>query len=275
MKAHFLFTALRALLFASLLAVFPAASYAQIPQEDLVQLKDGSVIRGEIRERVVGEHIRIELLGGTVLVIKEENILYTERANKLYGVQIVRYDLNDWRFRRSQPITARPKGFYNLFTLNFSTYRSSQGFGTMQPNVHYRFGYRFSQYLNLGMGIGLDPMPEGGVTSIYADYHGDIGKTAAVQPHYFVQAGYGAGAWENWDTEDFRGGAMGHFGFGVKLNTRSRAEWIFTIGYRLQQADFITRRFEWPTDPFGNPVETREAVSTLYNGISFQATLGI
>lgn len=48
--------------------------HADKPTEDVVCLKDGSIIRGEFIEQVLGENVRIQTTGGSIIVLKASEI---------------------------------------------------------------------------------------------------------------------------------------------------------------------------------------------------------
>lgn len=57
-----------------LFMVITSKSYAARPTEDVVFLKDGSIIRGQIIEQVPGEFVRIQTIGGSMFVFKVSEI---------------------------------------------------------------------------------------------------------------------------------------------------------------------------------------------------------
>ena len=57
-----------------LFMVMTLKSYAARPTEDVVFLKDGSIIRGQIIEQVPGEFVRIQTIGGSMFVLKVSEI---------------------------------------------------------------------------------------------------------------------------------------------------------------------------------------------------------
>ena len=266
---------------------------AQVIQEDVVYLHNGSIIRGEITERVIGDHLKIEIVGGSVFVYKESEIeKITREPKKMLRPAPVSYvspdgttnptgpatrsnpyySPNSRRIARKQrPITGRPKGIYNLFSFGFQPGRDAWNTVVPWPTLNYRTGYSFSPLVNVGLGVGLDPYAAGGTFPIYLDLHGDIGEHKQVMPHYFVQGGYGLNGWTNWRFRNFEGGPMGHLGMGWKVNTRNRTEWMFTLGFKMQAASFQTDP-GW--DPWGNPIEPGVRGSTVYRALTMQAVFG-
>lgn len=262
--------------------------HAQVIEEDVVYLENGSVIRGEITERVIGDHLKIEIVGGSIFVFQESEIeKITREPKKMLGAPGVGntgmgpatrdnpyYSPNARRIaRQSQPISFRPQGIYNLVSFGFQPGRDNWGSVVPWPTLQYRTGYSFSPLINVGIGIGLDPYAAGGTFPVYLDFHGDLGAEKKVMPHFFAQGGYGFNGWTNWRFRNFEGGPMGHIGMGWKVNTRHRSEWIFTVGFKAQAASF-QEDFNW--DPWNNPnpVDPGVRLSTVYRALTMQAVFG-
>jgi len=225
--------------------IFSVQGLAQTIEEDVVYLNDGSIIRGEITERVIGDQLKIEILGGSVFVFQESEIEKITREPKKmlqYGGALPSQTSSQPYFsyearravRKAKPITGRSRGIYNIFSFGFQPGRDAWGIVVPWPTLNYRTGYSLSPKLNIGLGIGLDPYAAGGTFPLYADLHGDLGVPKQVMPHYFVQAGYGFAGWTNWRFRNFEGGPMAHIGGGWKLNTRRNSEWIFTLGLNFR-----------------------------------------
>ncbi len=258
---------------------------AQVIEEDVVYLKNGSVIRGEITERVIGDQLKIEIVGGSIFVFQESEIEKIAREpKKMLGAPAVGdfgpatrdnpyYSPNQHRLnRKARPITTRPQGIYNLFSYGFQFAQDGWGTVVPWPTLQYRTGYSFSPKINVGLGVGLDPYAAGGTFPIYLDFHGDLGQERAVMPHFFTQAGYGFTGWTNWRFQNFEGGPMGHLGMGLKVNTRNSTEWMFNLGFKMQAASF-QEDLGW--DPWtGEPVESGVVQSRLYSAVTMEAVFG-
>lgn len=268
-----------------MLVIMGSQAQAQVVEEDVVYLENGSVIRGEITERVIGDQLKIEIIGGSIFVYKESEIeKITREPKKMMGAPAVStgvgpatrnnpyYSPNARRAaKKALPITSRPKGIYNLFSFGFQPGRDNWGSVVPWPTLQYRTGYSFSQKINVGIGIGMDPYAAGGTFPIYLDFHGDLGSEKPVMAHFFAQGGYGFNGWTNWQFRDFEGGPMGHIGMGWKVNTRQRSEWIFTLGFKVQAASF-QEDLGW--NQWGNPVEPGARQSTVYSALTMQAVFG-
>ena len=246
-------------------------------EEDVLYLKNGSVIRGEITERMIGESIKVQVLGGSVFVFDESEVETILKSPKVYSppsaAPISRREYKRG-FKQNTPVTRRQRGIYNMFSFGFQpgpdTWNSVVPWVTLQ----WRTGYSFNQYINIGGGIGIDSYMPGGMIPVYADFHGELGKT--VRPmmfHYFAQAGYGINAWtNNWRFGALEGGPMGHLGAGWKLNTRRRVEWLFTLGYKFQSMRFFEIDWGGWGNPFPEPSES--PVRRVFRPITLQVAVG-
>ncbi|MEZ4827221.1 MAG: hypothetical protein R3C61_13230 [Bacteroidia bacterium] len=261
------------------LSVFMAGmvfhSQAQrIYEEDVIYLKNGSVIRGQIAEQKIGEYVTIDLVGETTMTFQTSEIEKITREPAKYSYIKLKLR-NIYR-----PISYRQNGLYGMlsFGLGFSEGRwGPEGYPTLQL----RGGYHFHRLLNVGLGTGLDVYSRGSVTPIYLDVHGEIVEKR-IAPHYFVNVGYGNGTFPGWNTRVFTGGLMGHAGLGLKLNTRSRNEWFFTIGYKFQHTymefedwDIVWLNWDWSTGNGPNVTDAPIVKGTiLYQKIIWQISWG-
>ena len=77
--------------FACLLWGLPTGLSAQSIEEDVIYLHDGSIIRGHITEQIIGDKVKIEILGGSLFVFKVEEIeKITREPSRLQPVMVAR-----------------------------------------------------------------------------------------------------------------------------------------------------------------------------------------
>lgn len=242
----------------------PLILKAQIlpPTEDVVYLKNGSIIRGKIIQLDKKSHVRIEILGGSELVYPYSEVKDIKLELAKYKKIKVVYP------RQHAPITLRQKGYYHI--IGWGT-----GFGqnnwenTVSLNLQYSLGYYFNQYLQVGGSVGIDAYGSAGFMPFEVEIRGDLTKKT-IMPHYFLQAGYGHPFIKSWEIQDLKGGATLHAGVGIKINTRRKTEWLFTLGFKAQQS-YQERNEGW--DPWAQ----RTIVSTgvrRYQRIVFMTSLG-
>lgn len=252
---------------------FSSASAQRFYEEDVIYLKNGSIIRGQISKQEIGGMVTIDLIGGTSMSFTSEEI-------EKITLEPAKYSYVKLKLRNIyRPITFRDQGFYSMFSLGVG-YSSGRWGPEGFPAIQLRTGYHFHHLLNVGLGTGLDVYSRGSVTPIYLDVHGELFEKR-IAPHYFLNIGYGHGAIRHGNTQLFEGGLMGHTGIGIKLNTRTRNEWFFTIGYKFQNTyvefedwDIIWRNWDWNN---GSPNVVDPPIvkgTTLYQKIAWQITWG-
>ncbi|MEZ4827220.1 MAG: hypothetical protein R3C61_13225 [Bacteroidia bacterium] len=228
--------------------------------ENILHLKNGSEIRGWIVEQVPGEYVKIELVGGSILVYRQDEIEKISSEPNRYSQVIRRIN------RNKNSIQYRNYGMYNFLTSGFTINDGRWG-----PNAdfsfYYRAGYRFNQYLGVGLGGGIEEYETGILAPVFAEVSGDFLQKRNT-PFYLVQAGYGFGVDNSWITDDFDGGLMYYIGTGVKRHTRSRFESTIGMGYKSNQ--LTESLIEWTA--------TGEILRTVRNrtvrGMVFQVSLG-
>ena len=239
--------------------------FAQIDFEDVLYLKDGSIIRGTIIEQIPTEYLKIELLGGSVLVYKMEDIEKIQREE-------IHFSVKD--FQKGK-IVNRGAGYKNISEFGFlvggaenSGYRSAAF--TMQTIN----GYQFNHWLFTGIGAGLDRYGEIDHTysPIFVSLSGEPFEKRT-SPYYFLDVGYSF-AWrrnENNTGIEFDkaiGGPMTHVGFGLKVNTRSNVGYIISVGYKFHKSTYKFTEYNWWT---GEPIRISE--NRTFNRISVKTGL--
>ncbi len=248
--------------FAFLLIGLNSLQAQSYTQEDVLYLKNGSVIRGQIVVHVPGSHIRIEILGGSELLYDIDEIdLIKHEPSKYRRIKL--------KLRKEYvPISFRKRGIYNRFGLGFGFGENEWG-PVINVSYQYSLGYHFNQYMNVGIGSGLEPYESGLIMPFWAELHGDL-LQKVISPHYLLQVGYGYAAVRGWNIDRMDGGVYAHAAVGFKVNTRRRAEWIFTLGFKAQST--YQERREWWGFGGQGPVISRGI--RRYQRIVFTTTFG-
>ena len=221
-------------------ALLPSFAFAQDAKEDVIYLKNGTVYHGTIIEQIPGVSFKIEILGGSVIVIKADEIEKVTKETKTPETGQHAYTKEELR-------NSRGRGRAVKGTLG---YKDKGGFFEAQFTLMYIGtsikvvgGYKINQYAMVGLGIGMggtyagatthgiygDPSPYSGqYFPIFIHYSGDILKKN-ITPFYELDAGYAFasniaayffnpnpyyyGGIYNKNT----GGPMGNAGFGVRM----------------------------------------------------------
>ena len=259
---------LKTVFFTVLLSIFVMAGGSLLGQEsnrleDVIYLKDGSIIRGTVTEIIMGEHVKVEILGGSVLVYQESEIEMITKERPLYKKIVLR------PFKEDLPIYIREQGVFQAFSWGFGLYRDAWDEAILTTTFNYRAGYKWNRYAALALGVGFDPYNEGVIMPFFLEYHADLSRSV-VAPYVFGQLGYGWGAIRNWPATSFDGGVYSQLGIGIKRHTRHKAEWMLTLSYKAQQSRVVySDDIWWGPNPGSRIEETR-----IYNRIFLTASIG-
>jgi hypothetical protein len=241
------------------------SSFGQVFYEDVVELKDGSKIRGWIVEQIPGEYLKIELLGGSILVYQQSEIKKITKEYSRY--KSIRRKIN---YRRG-PILFNDTGLYRAFSLSLMFNEGEWG-PRVDPGFQLRAGYRFNQYLALGGGSGVEFYEAGVIVPLFAEINGDLWQKR-ITPHYLIQAGYGFGVAPTWMAEEFSGGLMGQGGIGFKVHSRRKLELTYMLLFKYQETTDVQAPWGgW--DPWGNPINPTTIIrERTFQSLAFQVSV--
>lgn len=232
MKTHFIVLVLSLFICASV--------FAQVEREDVIYLKNGSIYRGTIIEQIPGVSYKIEILGGTVILVPAADVAKITKEERQVRSESPRRD-RDYESRSPQPkheFSYRPRGYF----FQGQVEAEALEFGFRVVN-----GYKFGQFGYLGLGVGVDGVIldlhgssdySGPYFPIYVYYGGDILKKQ-ITPFYSIEAGYafhpftgasdltpgnviGGGASSGNYIINSKGGLMCGAGFGVRFYSRRK-----------------------------------------------------
>ena len=146
-----------------------SSAIAQSNYEDVVYLKNGSIIRGIITEQIPNESVKIQTKDKNVFVYKMDEI------SKITKEEIVK-PAPERESRRSRLVNGERKknGYTNITELTFArslenststiyngyiTYTEETDFDRMNNNpsigIQSINGYQFSPYISAGLGLGV------------------------------------------------------------------------------------------------------------------------
>lgn len=250
---------------------FWCAADAQDQAIHKLYLKDGRIVEGVIMEQKFGESITLKLEDGEQVTFREEEVELLVRTqasstNLSYHTSTT-VPPSRAAWRRARPIRYREdNSIYQYLAFGLGFGQGNGGSATATPTIPgYGIGYRFNQYVNVGIGTGLEPYEAGLIAPIFAEFRGDVGKQKKVMPHYFGQLGYGAVLAEGWQVNELKGGLYYHWGAGYKFNTRGRLDWTLTVGFKSQKTWQRREDWRWPGEIVGN---------RTYRRIVFQVAMG-
>jgi len=211
-------------LFAGTLFLFPMILLAQAETEDVVYLKNGGILRGEIIENHENDHLKIKVTGQNVFVVMMddvENISSSEiSVQRLYEVA----------------------GYMNRTGMEFLHSYGGSTFRFTMVN-----GYRFNSHFSAGIGFGITPYNDPlTLVPVFLDLKMRFLKTDS-SPYLFLKAGYNFSVHYDDDVElqDHKGGLLFNPGVGLHFIRSSGVGLYFQAGYNIDNSYY---EFEgwWP-----------------------------
>lgn len=194
-----------------------ALAFAQSNYQDVVYLKNGSIIKGVIIEQVPNKSIKIETSGGSVFVYKMDEI---EKLTKEY----LKAKSNNSQNNRETK---------SKFELGYQI--GSGDFGMDRLKLNVLTYYSVSNSFSIGYGIGLRYYfdAEALLLPILADFNVNF-KGDNVSPFLSLGVGYSLDA-----TDSLEGiGFLLNPRFGVNFNTSGKSILSLSVGYEMQKMDF-------------------------------------
>lgn len=226
-------------LFLFLIAIVPVFTFAQTSgQIDIVTLKNGSVLRGEILEMIDSEFVRIMIFDRNIISIPTEQI--SEIRHEL--------DSGDKHYKTSGYLNRT--GFELMPGPDFTT-----------PRFYMVNGYQFSERLGVGIGTGFTPYNDPlSMIPLFIDMNFRMLKEN-YSPILFAKFGYNFSLHNDDDMElnSHNGGLLFNAGIGLQFNLSSGFGWYLNAGYNIDNS-----RFEFDT---WGPQTVREDLS--YRRINF------
>ncbi len=226
----------RLFLIAALLLCTASATFAQEndPPEadDVLYLKDGSVLRGTLAYYIQGQEIAFILSTGDTLRYPQRQIMRFVQGGAV---------LTGKKFRPAKTYDFREEGVYFTFNLGLGVGRTSRSDNTVAPHASASMGYQFNRWVGVGGGFGVDGYrPDRGevVYPLFGEVRGYLtGNRQA--PYYSVRLGYGlAFAEEENRILEARGGWYFQPAFGMRWGASAGVNFLTTVGLQFQDAEF-------------------------------------
>lgn len=201
-----------------------------IEYQDVVFLKDGSILRGKMQNWDYGGDLVITLLGGQTMTIGDDDILRVRQ--ELIGVGSAA--------KVKQPFQFRESGTYNTFS---GTMKFGSEFGV---GITYSLGVRFNQYLGIGLGFGFEDFEVNWASEMipaFAEVRGYLSKKK-ITPYYSLRAGL-AFPIKNDDyfITETKPGLLLNPEVGYRFGGQD-VQYYMGFGYRLQKASYL-QEFPW------------------------------
>lgn len=190
-------------------------SGAQNNYQDVVYLKDGSIIRGFIIEEVPNQSIKIETADKSLFVFQLNEI---------------------------EKLTKEPKkgissqsGYRGIVEVGFDLGAGYYGMDRMRLN--FINGYQVNSYLSFGVGTGIRRYfdMEATLVPLFAEVRANFIKNT-VSPYASLGVGYSFNATYNFDGEGFLFNP--NLGISIKVSPESSLQ--LSVGYELQKMNILT-----------------------------------
>lgn len=245
---------IRFLAFISFFLASQWSLHAQAVLEDVVYLKNGSVVRGKILEYKPAENIKIEIFGGSVLVYPATEVVEIKKEESKTQPNT---NINTNTYTSDYPkreLHNPEKGWYHYSSGKLGVGMSAMSQVAISIGAYHSSGYHFNRKVGLGLGVGIERNGAFNMLPVYVDFRGYMMKTSASM-FYSLGVGYNAvlpsnGGWAWGEITKSSGGYYIHPALGVRFSSRNRVHTVIDFGCTIQSAFNTERRWtEWIWDP--------------------------
>jgi hypothetical protein len=227
-KLYSLLTTFKAPFFLLLFSLLATPLLAQKKNwQDVVYLKNGSILRGELAADPAGGTVKIETAGRNLFVFQAAEV---EKVSRELIRPAYKYPFN--------------KGYLNMTEAGLSVGNSSSWNQRRQKDITLQTfnGYQFASYLALGVTAGVDAYSGITLLPLGMGLRGDLTKTRN-RPYYSFDAGYGLDWLHNPRLSGNRqGGFFWSPGAGMKFSGKENHAFLISLAYR-QQASTLEMPF--------------------------------
>ena len=201
----------------------PFFIHAQSNREDVLYLKNGSILRGTIA--TAGKD-------SLAIVTREQN-RFVFHSNEVGNAKQEKKQWveNDYRNRGF--------GHYTEIGALAATKNRPDNVTTAAFSFQIVNGYRFSSRIFTGIGIAADLYATQTIIPVFASFRGDLLKNGLFIPYYFADGGYGFDITSSTTIFNYQGGPMFATGLGFKIRFSRVAGFHVNLGYRMQKGNTI------------------------------------
>lgn len=238
------------------LSLFLSFAHSQTTKDDVIYLKNGSVLQGTIIEEDKNSSIKLKVSEETVLVIAFDDIKDISHKKK--------ENISSEMPKKSMKLNLAPeKGMYAIMQL-----RGGQAFASISASTGYSFGKS-----TFGVGGAFQPyLNIGAITPLFVEYRQEIGKKEKrIKPLILGQLGYGFPVVkQNARRDTISGGVYWNVGFGYKEYTARKFQWTYGIVFSQQYVREVwDRRFQTWNPDTGTMINTTVHFNTqkVYNRV--------
>lgn len=198
--------------------------------QDVVYLKNGSIIRGMVIEQIPNESLKIQTADGSIFVYKMEEVQKITKENvtnkPTYGNNNYNSDERDIQIARNKDrIKTGYCGFIDLgYTFGVGEYKE----GRIEFTTSH--GVRPIEYIFVGLGAGVSYWFDSDMVAIpiFFNIRTDIPTGVFASPFIDVKFGYSP-----YDVK----GLYGNYSVGCRFATSRKTAVSLSVGYNMQQCD--------------------------------------
>ncbi|CAN5600977.1 hypothetical protein BH11BAC1_BH11BAC1_28800 [soil metagenome] len=232
-------------LFLSIVLLNNSIVFAQGNYEDVLYLKNGSVLHGIIIEQVPSVSIKLQTKDKNVFVFTMEEILKITKEETV-PVQMKRQRLtkDNIKKRGYQNITEITLG-RNLLGNNNESFPDNINEFLPAIGIQTINGYMFNPYLSAGIGIGLHLYFNPAFVPVFADVHLNF-SDGLITAFVAVDAGYSFTGTEIYgiaSAQKYSGGGYFNPVLGIKTYSSRNTALVFSFGYRQQECRFYETEY--------------------------------
>lgn len=232
-----------------LFALITTVSFGQSNYQDVVYLKNGSIIKGTIIEQVPNKSIKIETADRSVFVYQMDEI---EKLTK---------EVIQGKSGGSLSNSGLQSGYKGIVELGYQIGTGDYGLDRLKLNIIN--GYQINPYFSLGFGTGLRYYFDAGAAFIpvFADFRANF-MDNKISPYLSLGVGYSFNA-----TNGFEGvGFLLNPTAGVSFKVSDKSAINVGLGYEMQKMkmDYYDRYYGYYYSSSGN-----SGAISINVGISF------
>jgi hypothetical protein len=208
--------------------LFSICAYTQtIQYEDVIYLKNGSVVRGMIIEQIPNKTLKIKTADRNIFVFEFDKI---EKITK----EEIPQEVTEDQVQEIAPVSdyvAKENGFEATVDMFFAI---DLQWGEPVIGLHAIAGYRIMPQLFIGGGTGVELYSEGNLMPLFINIRTDFVESR-VSPFFATNMGYALGWVNNADGSDW-GGVFIEPSFGFRFNINQRFGINISSSIKFQRA---------------------------------------
>ena len=243
------------ILFVFLCTPYFAFSQKQAKTKDVIVMKNGDRLTGQITQYKQGEKVILKRPDGTELTILDAEV--EQIIQEVMDEEVKFEKAKDFSPPPKVYIKPMAKGLYNITQLSFAMGSGNEDGLALGAGISTIMGYQIAPLFGIGIGAGLDNYARRGETiyPVFLDVRSYL-PIFSKPNHYYVaiNGGYGfAFARENIGINEAEGGLLVQGAIGYRTTTQEGVDVNIDAGVKFQEARFSR-------DLFNGDIEVRDLV---------------